>query len=215
VLARSRRVSLRNGIEFETPLLVPGFSSMAMGPLIIQGPDRKEVLAPCSIVHTEILTGAIDEVLLVSAYDICYSLLTDSESFTLGFRSSRYSHQKFLIIDSGWYEKIAHSQGGLFIDEQQPPLQWEETDYQNTIDALDGDIKAVVVSSDHSGTYPEQISRAQDFCGSRPRFAFTRYFPDQTYFPEHGTLWDASNYKTASQARQLPSDAVDCPTLMR
>ena len=173
MLARSRRVSLRNGIQFETPLLVPGFSSMAMGPLIIEREDRKSEPTPCSVIHTEILTGAIDEVLLVSAYDIGHSLLTDSKSFTRGFRSSRYSHQRFLIIDSGWYEKIANSQGGLFIDELRPPLQWEETDYQKTIDALDGDIKAVVVSSDHCGTYPEQIARAQDFSGSRPRFAFT------------------------------------------
>ena len=173
MLARSRHITLRNSVEFETPLLVPGFSSMAMGPLDYQKTDTKTVPTACSIVHTEILTDAIDEVLLVSAYDIRHSLLTDSGSFNQGFRSSRYSQQRFLIIDSGWYEKEMNSQGALFIDEQRLPLPWDVKSYQEQIDALDSDIKAVIVGFDHSGTYAEQISTAQDFSGHRPGFAFT------------------------------------------
>src|SRR5918999_358758 len=56
-------------------------------------------------------------------------------------------------------------------------------------------------------------------CSSSPgRGGFTwfnhqiRYFPDQADIPQHMTLWDASNYKTASHARQLPCDSLYCPT---
>ena len=171
--ALSRRVTCRNGIEFETPLLVPGFSSMAMGPLPSQEVGKKPKPIACSMVHSEVLSGAIDEVLLVSAYDIHYELLTDSKSFSRGFKFSRYAHQKFLMIDSGWYEKMANKSGGLFIDEQEQPLPWEVIDYKKTIDALDPNVKAVVVSFDSTEPYPKQIAKAQDFAGSHPQFAFT------------------------------------------
>lgn len=41
-----------------------------------------------------------------------------------------------------------------------------------------------------------------------------RDFPDQINSPNHVTLWDASNYKTASRARQLLSDSLKWPTFM-
>ena len=171
--ARSRHITCTNGIEFETPLLVPGFSSMAMGPLPSQEVGKKPKPIACSMVHSEVLSVAIDEVLLVSAYDIHHKFLSDSKSFSLGFKSSRYAHQKFLMIDSGWYEKMANMGGGLFIDGQEQPLPWELNDYETTIDGLDHNVKAVVVSFDSTEPYPKQIAKAQDFANSHSQFAST------------------------------------------
>ena len=199
MLARSRRIYLKNGIQFETPLLVPGFSSMAMGQLLHETTDRKVELTPCSIVHTQIHTEFIPEVFLVSAYDIHHLLLTDSESFSHEFKSSRYSKPRFLFIDSGWYEKQKNSQGAVIVEGQALELPWDEAAYRDTIDALDRDIPAVVVGYDHPGAYPEQIAHAQDFSGDHPEFAFTILLkaPEDSRFHE----FDGLSQKDASNLR--------------
>lgn len=199
MLARSRRVTLRNRIQFETPLLVPGFSSMAMGPLSHETSDRKVELTACSIIHTNVHTDYIKEAFMVSAYDIHYSLLADSQSFNQEFHSSRYSKSRFLFIDSGWYEKQKNSQGAVFVEGQALELPWDETAYRETIDALDRDIPAVVVGYDHPGAYPEQIAHAQNFSGNHPEFAFTILLkaPEDSRFH----AFDGLSQKDASNLR--------------
>jgi FKBP-type peptidyl-prolyl cis-trans isomerase (trigger factor) len=56
--------------------------------------------------------------------------------------------------------------------------------------------------------------RIIDFATANEDKEGSRYFPDQADIPQHMTLWDASNYKTASRARQLPCDSLYCPTPM-
>ena len=174
MIARSRRIRLSNGIEFSTPLLVPALSSRAIGPIpYTRSSKRRPELTTCSIVHSETLTNAIDEALLISAYDIRLGLIADSEKLKSGFTESRYASLPVLTIDSGWYEKRGNPLGGPFVEDLDDPKPWEETDYQMTIDELDDDVRAIVVSWDHSGSYSEQIERAQDFFGARERFAST------------------------------------------
>ena len=50
--------------------------------------------------------------------------------------------------------------------------------------------------------------------GNHPRNALILNSPDQTDFSEHLTLWDAMKNKSASGARQRPSDPLKWPTLM-
>lgn len=110
MLARSRHITLRNGIELETPLLIPALSSVAMDPILYPHEPRGEpALTPCSLVHSETLLGAIEETILISAYDMHYGLLKDCEAFRSGFARSRYGSLRFIIIDSGWYERQKHS----------------------------------------------------------------------------------------------------------
>ena len=107
MLARSRHITLRNAVEFSTPLLIPSLSSGALGLMLFQdSPKKTPEMTPCSIVHSRTLIGGIEESLLISAYDIKYGLLEDMDAFRSGFRNSRYAQPRVLVIDSGWYEKI-------------------------------------------------------------------------------------------------------------
>lgn len=174
MLPTTRRIPLRNGIEISTPLLIPSLSSRAIGPLPIQSSSYGEhSLVACSIIHSKSLVFGIEESLLVSAYDIHYGLLEDSEAFSAEFSNSRYAGPRILLIDSGWYERGGSSTDKQFGDNQYAALPWEEPEYQNTIDNLATDIRPVVVSWDHFGTYPEQIAAGQDFFGNRTTLAST------------------------------------------
>ena len=174
MIMSARRIVLSNGVELSTPLLIPSFSSRAVGPMLYEpSPANEPVLTPCSIVHSELLIHSIDESLLVSAYDIHHELLVDSESFKDDFRHSRYAQPRLLFIDSGWYEKSGSSLDKQFGENQYGPLQWTESEYKCTINHLDDDIRPIVVNWDHFGSYSEQIAAGQDFFGGRPCIAST------------------------------------------
>ena len=79
-------------------------------------------MTTCSIVHSETLTYAIDEALLISAYDIRHKLIADSERFKSGFAKSLYATTLVLIIDSGWYEKSGNPPGSPFVEDLEGPL---------------------------------------------------------------------------------------------
>jgi hypothetical protein len=168
---------LLNGeIEFSTPILVPGLSSRAVGPVLAQLPwmkKRKPELVEASFVHSYSLVSGIQESLLVSAYDIKHKLLTDYNKFSSGFTGSRWDGKNLLIIDSGWYEKTVGPPDGPFVHQVGAPLEWELSDFETTIDSLDAAVRAVVVSWDSNGSYRQQIQSAQAFFAKRPRFAST------------------------------------------
>ena len=170
----ARRITLSNGVEISTPLLIPSLSSRAVGPILYQPSHACEpVLTPCSIVHSASLIGGIDESLLVSAYDIHHKLLVDSRAFQCRFNQSPYAQPRLLFIDSGLYEKGGSSPDKQFGENRYEPLQWTESEYRCTIDRLDDDIRPIVVSWDHFGSYPEQIAVGQDFFGGRTSTAST------------------------------------------
>jgi hypothetical protein len=172
MIGRSRRVALRSGIEFETPLLVPALSSIAISPIPYAAhPQAKPQLTPCSIVHSETLVAAIDEALLLSAYDIGNKLLIDSDAFKSGFLQSRYAGPRLLVIDCGWYEKDGGPLGNPFAEGVDAARPWGEVDFLKTLDDLDENINAIVVSWDHEGSYAEQIQHAQRILGARSRFS--------------------------------------------
>ena len=172
MLAHSRQIILRNGVELATPLLIPSLSSGALGPLPFQdSPGKAPEMTPCSIVHSRFLISGIEESLLISAYDIKYGLLEDVDAFTTGFEKSRYAQPRVLVIDSGWYEKNGSPPGSPFAVDVGEPRPWEEEDYACVIDELDKDVRPIVVSWDHTGPYEEQIQRAQRFFGGRAHLA--------------------------------------------
>ena len=138
-----------------------------------QSPDSAPLLTPCSIIHSDSLIDGIEESLLISAYDIHHGFLVDSTAFRCRFRNSRYAQPRLLFIDSGWYEKGSNPTDRQFGENQNESLQWEEADYQRTIDGLDDDVRPIVVSWDHFGSYPEQIAAGQDFFGGRTSLAST------------------------------------------
>jgi hypothetical protein len=167
---------LGGAIEFETPLLVPGLSSKALGPILAEAPG-KTTLEPrvASLVHSESLIDGIEDALLISAYDIKHELLTDSKKFKRGFKTSRWSKPQVLIIDSGWYEKSVGPPNGQFVHDAGAPLPWEYDHFVETVDSLDKNVRAILVSWDRTGVddYPQQIALAQEFFVKRKQFAST------------------------------------------
>ena len=168
---RTRQITLSNNIELSTPLLIPSMSSRATGPIRTQrSPSGESELTACSIVHSQSLIEGIEESLLISAYDIHHDFLEDRSAFQCGFSNSRYAGP-LLFIDSGWYEKGGSSPDMQFGENQYKSRKWEELDYRHTINTLDDDIRPIVVSWDHFGSYPEQIRAGQDFFGDRNTLA--------------------------------------------
>ncbi len=167
MLPLARQIRLRNGIELSTPLLIPSLSSRAVGLMPSpSSPSSQPELIPCSMVHSELLVPGIEESILVSAYDICHDFLADSNAFRSGFLQSQYAQPQILFIDSGLYEKYGSSPDKQFGNNQYESLQWEKSDYKCTIDNLDADMRPIVVSWDHFGSYTEQIAAGQEFfCG--------------------------------------------------
>lgn len=163
MLARSRALELA-GVVVESPLLVPSMSSKALGPIELRN-NRTRQMVPASRVHSDAFVAGIDEALLISAYDLHYGYLDDSQCFSAGFNQSAYADISLLIIDSGWYEKNTGPTGGIWYYDVGPPQTFTEDDFGAVIDGLDGDLRADVVSWDHSGAYGEQISSAQQFFG--------------------------------------------------
>jgi len=203
--ARSRRISL-GATEVETPLLVPGFSSKALGPIKLSQASGKDSVVAASIVHTDTFIRGIDESLLLSAYDVHHGLIKDAGAFAKGFARSAYAGPKLLIVDSGWYEKSIGPASGQWYHEVDDPLPFEKDDYVALIDGLDPDVAAVLVSwdDDQESTYLEQTEAGQDFFGSRTRFASTLLLK-----PERSRLYhDFGGLSDADARRLRPFDVV-------
>ena len=166
MLTRSRRVALA-GVEIETPLLVPAISSKAVGPVFV-GPKRKGELVPASVIHTETLLYAMDDSLLISAYDIHHGLLASVDSFRDNFGASIYAVPNLLIIDSGWYEKSLETSSGPWTHEVGSTKPFEELDYEDVLRSLDPSLHALITTWDSQGTYDEQIARARQFAADHP-----------------------------------------------
>ena len=172
MLTRSRQLSLSNGIEFSTPLLVPSMSSLALAPHVFEGTTGTEPeLIHYSKIHSMNLTRELEESLLVSAYDIGHRLLEGVDAFRVGFEQSDYARPRLLVIDSGGYEKQGIPSGSPFSGSVGGSLPWEKEDYARVIDTLDPDAAPAVVNWDSRKPYAEQIRCARHFFDNRKHFA--------------------------------------------
>ena len=173
-LPRRQTVRLGNGVEFNTPLLVPSLSSRAQDPISVQDERTREYSAlACSTYHSRIFAGQISEALLVSAYDICNGYLHDFGTLIEGFSQSLYAQTKLLFIDNGWYEQHRGPFTGPLADRMKPVAPWTQTEFEAVIDDLDRDIHPIVSGWDQYGAYAIQIEQAQEFFGRRPHLAST------------------------------------------
>ncbi|HEX6679130.1 MAG TPA: hypothetical protein VF063_00660 [Gaiellaceae bacterium] len=168
--SRSREITFRDGTTIETPLLVPSLSSKGFAPVEVG--DQGEAPAPAGTLN---LFGAdaFYESLLLSAYDIHYQQVLEPESLKKGYAKSPYAIPQFLIIDSGWYEATPGSDLGEPYEETRESREWTPEQYRATVESLDPDLKAALVSFDVHGPYEEQISAAQEFFADHPQFVRT------------------------------------------
>ncbi len=128
MLARCIKFNLPNGDNFETPLLLPSFSSKGF-------PDLKKMIR----VLEEYIAGPV----LISAYDVNYKLIQ---------KKIRFSSQ-LLFIDSGGYEcsslvDFVNQNIGIY-----KPKKWNEKLFYKTINMLlEDDVLKVIISYDHPRT---------------------------------------------------------------
>lgn len=125
MLARCTKFNLPNGDCFETPLLLPSFSSKGF-------PDLRKII--------KILEEHISGPVLISAYDVYYKLIQKRISFS----------PQLLFIDSGGYECssivdfINHSIGVY------KPKKWNEKLFYKSVKVLlEDSVPKVIVSYDH------------------------------------------------------------------
>lgn len=125
MLARCEKFNLSNGDYFDTPLLLPSFSSKGF-------PDLRKIIN----ILEEHITGPV----LISAYDVYYKLIQKRISFS----------SQLLFVDSGGYECssiadfINHSIGVY------KPKKWNEKLFYKAINALlEDSVPKVIISYDH------------------------------------------------------------------
>jgi hypothetical protein len=203
--ACSRRIELA-GVEVETPLLVPGFSSKAVGPIHLGRSGRRDDIVASSAVHTDTFVRGIDEAILISAYDIHHGLIAESGAFSSGFTSSPYAEPRLLIIDSGWYEKSVGPASGQWYHEVGDAALFERSDYDQLLDGLDANVNALVVSwdDDSESSYIEQIAAGQRFFADRPRFGSIMLLKPEGRKLHH----DVAGLSKADAARMRAFDVI-------
>jgi len=125
MLARCIKYNLPNGDFFETPLLLPSFSSKGF-------PDLKKTVRTLE----EFISGPV----LISAYDVNYGLIQEKIKFS----------KQVLFIDSGGYECSTivdffnHSVGTY------KPKAWNKKLFcKNIVSLLKNNVPKVIISYDH------------------------------------------------------------------
>lgn len=123
MLAREGSVVHKGGVLFQTPLLVPSFSSKGF-------PEMKKIMR----VMQEFITDAV----LVSAYDIHYKHLM----------AKALTFPSVIFLDSGGYEaRVEHDLSEAY-GEDYRPRKWTMKDHRNVLEAWNGAVPTVMVSYD-------------------------------------------------------------------
>ena len=139
MLAKRRSLNL-NGQQIErTPLLVPSFSSKGF-------PEVASIIEYCS--------ELIDNVMLVSAYDLHYEKIKPPFDFA-----------SLIFLDSGGYEASKDAKLSDYGDKEHFPKEWSRDFYEAQINAWNTgpNTTSVIVSYDHPKERLEvraQIDRA-------------------------------------------------------
>ena len=165
---RSRAVRL-SGVPLTTPLLIPSISSRGF-PLDPEGIAESSLLL-------QYAEDALNESLLVSAYDLHHGTLVDGDSLLDerdGF-GTVFDSPQLLIVDSGGYETGSSWESGHITRDAPPYHEFSYADYVSVVDRLGHDRPTMIVSYDGPDTiredYNEQIRTAQRFFATRRHFA--------------------------------------------
>jgi len=147
---RSRTIVHPSGEKFETPLLVPSFSSKGF----LMTNTKEGTISECYDVMV-VAPGFIDESLLVSAYDLYHNFIPKPEEF----KSARIN-----FIDSGGYETSQNydlSGVNKYNHEIKP---WDENKLKEVLSGWPKEMNGIMVSYDHGNlrlSIDEQVENAQ------------------------------------------------------
>lgn len=148
---RSRTIVHPSSEKFETPLLVPSYSSKGFSMLN----TKNGIISECYELMM-VASGFIDESLLVSAYDLYHNLIP---------KPSEFKSAKINIIDSGGYEtsKIYDLSGiNKYHHEVKP---WDENKLKEVLSEWPDDMSGIMVSYDHGDlrlSLEQQVDDAQN-----------------------------------------------------
>lgn len=170
MLAERRTITLRNGVALTTPLIIPSLSTRNVGRLDQEddGGEKKPPISYASVV-LELLGNHIDESLLVSAYDLYYGAIHDSERLLAGEQPTAFHHPRFLMVDSGLYEtreRVGYDDG------YEQPFDWSPDLYNELLHRLPSDLPVAIVNYDLNAdqltgagemSYGAQLARAREF----------------------------------------------------
>lgn len=170
MLAERRTIRLSNGIEISTPLVIPSLSTRNVGRLDQEGIDG-ESQPPVSYASgvLETLGNHIDEALLVSAYDLHYRALHESDRLLKGEAPTCFHHPNLLMLDSGLYEtreRVGYDDG------YEQPKDWSPEMYSELLAQLPAEFPGAIVNYDLNAdqlsdpkemSYGAQLDRAREF----------------------------------------------------
>lgn len=148
---RSRTIVHPSGEKFETPLLVPSFSSKGFA---LHKSKENNAVSECFEIMM-VGAGFIEESLLVSAYDLFYELVPNPAAF----KSARIN-----FIDSGGYETSqVYDLSGInkFYREVKP---WDANRFKDVLSKWPKDMSGIMVSFDHIDiriSIEEQVNNAR------------------------------------------------------
>jgi hypothetical protein len=175
LLGNRRKIRFANGVEVTTPLVIPAISTRNVGRIEREGEygDQEMPVSYASMV-LELLAPQLDKALLVSAYDLHYRALHDSERLLEGAENTVFENPNFLMIDSGLYET---RQRVGYDDGYEEPRRWGFEDYEALLGQLPESLPAAIVNYDLNAdqvedrdqiSYEAQLQRAREFFASQP-----------------------------------------------
>lgn len=154
---KSRTISHPSGVSFQTPLLIPSFSSKGFA---LQNQKVGKKLRKVSELY-KVLEVPVQEILheslLVSAYDIYYGLIPSLKEIRC---------TEIVFLDSGGYETSeAYDLSGINKTRHEI-LEWDEGKLIETLSSCPEEMNLVAVNFDHGNTrvnFSEQIERARNY----------------------------------------------------
>lgn len=148
-LARRSTVKHPSGLSFQTPLLVPSFSSKGFRVT----KDSSEVRDAL-----EVTSEWLTDTMLISAYDLAHGHIPHPEEMT--------STPDLIIVDSGGYEARIEHDMSTAVHWPHQPLLWDEARYRAELDRWPDRFVASFVSFDAPNSkvpVPQQAKFAYDF----------------------------------------------------
>lgn len=143
-----RRVLTLNDKEWRTPLLIPSFSSKGF-------PDVDKII--------DYTSELIDDVMLVSAYDLHYNKKIRPP----------FNFASLIFLDSGGYEASKEQELSNFSDNDHVPKAWSQAMHAAQLAAWPTTVPSVLISYDHPlerFVIKKQIERAKGMAPGREGF---------------------------------------------
>ncbi len=164
-LARSTTLDLPSGLALETPLLIPSFSSRGFP---FEGPQEARTSALSKAL--EVAQDWINDVLLVSAYDLYHGHLPYREALHSYPPTEPFLAPALLILDSGVYEADARAElpdASLSLIEVR---EWDQAKLEEVIEGAHSDLSVGIVNYDRRAPIAAQIESARAFFRRRPGY---------------------------------------------